>query len=361
MAHDLEKTGKIIDLRSDTVTKPTPEMREAMFRAEVGDDVYGEDPTVNRLEELGASIVGFEAALFVPSGTMGNQVAIMSHTQRGDEIIMESMAHICTYEVGAPAVLSGVQIRTIKGTYGVMDPTEVEEAIRKPNIHFPRTSLICLENTHNRSGGCVIPIENMKAIYEIASRHGVKVHLDGARVFNAAVALGVDVKEITRYCDSVQFCLSKGLCAPVGSLVAGSREFIERARKARKLLGGGMRQAGIIAAAGIIALTKMVDRLKEDHENARILAERLCQVPGLYIDMKTVQTNMVVVGTRGLGVDGPEFAAALKKRGVLCNADLPYRVRLVTHREISREDVEEAARIIAEVAAELRAAAERNN
>lgn len=341
-------------MRSDTVTRPTPEMREAMFRAEVGDDVYGEDPTVNRLEELGASMVGKEAAVFVPSGTMGNQVSIMSHTQRGDEIIMEEMAHIFTYEVGAPAVLAGVQIRTIRGTYGVMDPEEVERAIRKPNIHFPRTSLICLENTHNRSGGCVIPIENMKAIYEIAGRYGVRVHLDGARVFNAAVALGVDVKEITRYCDSVQFCLSKGLSAPVGSLVAGSRDFVERARKARKMLGGGMRQAGILAAAGIVALTKMVGRLKEDHDNARFLAEKLVGVPGLFIDMKTVQTNMVVVGTRELGVDGPEFVAALRRRGVLCNADLPYRVRLVTHREVSRADVEEAAGIIAEVARELR-------
>lgn len=354
MTPNPDMQNKTIDLRSDTVTKPTAEMREAMFRAEVGDDVYGEDPTVNRLEELGASMVGKEAAVFVPSGTMGNQVSIVSHTQRGDEIIMEEMAHIFTYEVGAPAVLAGVQIKTIRGTYGAMDPEDVERAIRKPNIHFPRTSLICIENTHNRSGGCVIPIQNMKAIYELAERYGAKVHLDGARVFNAAVALGVNVGEITRYCHSVQFCLSKGLSAPVGSLVAGSKEFVDRARKARKMLGGGMRQAGILAAAGIIALTKMVERLREDHENAKVLAEKLYGVPGLFIDMKTVQTNMVVVGTRELGVDGPEFVAALKKRGVLCNADLPYRVRLVTHREIGRADVEEAARIIAEVAEELR-------
>jgi len=344
----------IIDLRSDTVTKPTQEMREAMARAEVGDDVYGEDPTVNKLEALGAQMVGKEAALFVPSGTMGNQLAIMSWTQRGDEIIIEAQSHIYMYEVGAPAVLSQAQTRPVEGTYGVMDPEEVRLAIRKPNIHFPRTSLICLENTHNRSGGCVIPIDNMKAIYEIAKESKVNVHLDGARVFNAAVALGVDARELTRWTDSVQFCLSKGLCAPVGSLLAGPREFIDRARKYRKMLGGGMRQAGIIAAAGIVALEKMVSRLAEDHANARLLAEGLRQIPGLFIDMKTVQTNMVVVGTKGLGMDGPGFVSLMKPYGVLFNADLPYRVRMVTHHDVSRGDVEEAVRLIGEAVKRIR-------
>lgn len=333
---------EIIDLRSDTVTKPTPEMRLAMAQAEVGDDVYGEDPTVNRLQELGAKMVGKEDALFIPSGTMGNQVAIMSWTSRGDEIIVEEQAHIINYEVGAPAVLSQVQTRPIKGFRGAMDPEEVKAAIRKPNVHFPRTGLICLENTHNRSGGCVLPLENMRAIHEIAAASGVPVHLDGARVFNAACALGVDVKEITRYCDSVQFCLSKGLCAPVGSLLAGPKEFIARARKYRKMLGGGMRQAGILAAAGIIALTKMTLRLQEDHDNAKRLAKGILEVNGLSVDMETVQTNMVAVSTRGLGVDGPEFAALMKQYGVLFNADLPYRVRLVTHNDVTAEDIDEA-------------------
>lgn len=333
---------EIIDLRSDTVTKPTPEMRLAMAQAEVGDDVYGEDPTVNRLQELGAKMVGKEDALFIPSGTMGNQVAIMSWTSRGDEIIVEEQAHIINYEVGAPAVLSQVQTRPIKGFRGAMDPEEVKAAIRKSNVHFPRTGLICLENTHNRSGGCVLPLENMRAIHEIAAASGVPVHLDGARVFNAACALGVDVKEITRYCDSVQFCLSKGLCAPVGSLLAGPKEFIARARKYRKMLGGGMRQAGILAAAGIIALTKMTLRLQEDHDNAKRLAKGILEVNGLSVDMETVQTNMVAVSTRGLGVDGPEFAALMKQYGVLFNADLPYRVRLVTHNDVTAEDIDEA-------------------
>lgn len=335
-------TKKIIDLRSDTVTKPTPEMREAMARAEVGDDVYGEDPTINRLEALGAEMVGKEAALFVPTGTMGNQVSVMAWTNRGDEIILESSAHIYMYEVGGPAVLSQVQIRPVTGYHGAMDPEDVKSAIRTANIHFPRTSLICMENTHNRSGGCVIPLDNMKAIYDLAKEQGVSVHLDGARVFNTATSLGVDVKEVTRYTDSVQFCLSKGLCAPVGSLVAGPRPFVDRARKCRKLLGGGMRQAGILAAAGIIALEKMVSRLSEDHANAQKLARGLSEIPGLGIDMSTVQSNMVAVEVKGVGMDEVEFSAFMKERGVLFNASLPYKVRMVTHHDVSSEDIDEA-------------------
>ncbi|MGI6667059.1 MAG: low-specificity L-threonine aldolase [Bacillota bacterium] len=333
---------KIIDFRSDTVTRPTQEMREAMYRAEVGDDVYGDDPTVNKLEEIAALKVGKEAAVFVPTGTMGNQTAVMAWTSRGDEIILEEQAHIYMYEVGGPAVLSGVQMRTIRGRLGAMDPAEVKAAIRAKNIHFPRTSLVCIENTHNRSGGCIVPLENMKAIYEVAHDGGANVHLDGARVFNAAIGLGVDVKEITRYADSVQFCLSKGLCSPIGSIVAGPKDFIERVRKCRKLLGGGMRQAGIVAAAGIISLTKMVDRLAEDHANAKLLAEGLNRIPGLKVDMETVQTNMVAVHTRELGMDGPVFQQLMRSRGVWFNADLPYRVRMVTHNDVTRADVEEA-------------------
>ncbi len=340
--------NKIIDLRSDTVTKPTLEMRQVMANAEVGDDVYGEDPTINRLEALGAEMVGKEAAVFVPTGTMGNQVSIMAWTNRGDEIILESSAHIYMYEVGGPAVLSQVQARPIPGYHGVMDPADLKVAIRNPNIHFPRTSLICLENTHNRSGGCVLPLDYMEAIYNLAKQEGISVHLDGARVFNAAVSLGVDVKEITKYADSVQFCLSKGLCAPVGSLVAGPKSFVNRARKCRKLLGGGMRQAGILAAAGIVALEKMVSRLSEDHVNARKLAKGFSGIPGLDIDMSTVQSNMVVVGTKGLAMDEFDFANLMKQHRLLFNPSLPYKVRMVTHHDVSSEDIEEAIRRIKE-------------
>lgn len=343
-----------IDLRSDTVTKPTQEMREAMFAAEVGDDVYGEDPTVRKLEELAAEMVGKEAALFVVSGTMGNQVAVLTHTAPGDEIVLEAESHIYYYEVGAVAALSGVQARTVRGVRGIMDPAAVEEAIREENIHYPRTSLIALENTHNRAGGTVLPLDNMAAIAEVAHRHGVSVHLDGARVFNAAIALGVDAREITKHVDTVQFCLSKGLAAPVGSILAGPREFIERARKKRKMVGGGMRQAGVIAAAGIVALTKMVDRLSEDHANARVLAEGLAGIDGISVDLGTVQTNIVVFDTRDLGVTAEEFVARLKDRGVLSSGFGKTRIRLVTHKDVSREDVLEALEVVKAVAAEIR-------
>ncbi len=333
---------KIIDLRSDTVTLPTDEMRQAMAKAKVGDDVYGEDPTINRLEALGADLLGKEAALFVPTGTMGNQVAIMAWTSRGDEIILESDAHIYMYEAAGPAILSQVQIKPISGKNGVMDPDEVEAAIRNVNIHFPNTTLICLENTHNRSGGCVIPLDNMQSVYEIAKARDISVHLDGARIFNAATALGVDVKQIAQYADSIQFCLSKGLCAPAGSLVVGSKAFIDRARKSRKILGGGMRQAGILAAAGIIGLEKMTQRLSEDHEKAQVLANGLAEIPGLGIDMSTVQTNMVMVNTQGIGMDEFEFAGFMKAHGVLFNASLPNIVRMVTHNDVCFDDIHEA-------------------
>lgn len=339
---------KPIDFRSDTVTKPTQEMREAMYRAEVGDDVYGDDPTVNKLEEIAAAKVGKEAAVYVPTGTMGNQTAIMAWTNRGDEIILEEQAHIYMYEVGGPAVLSAVQTRPVRGRLGVMDPAEVKAAVRAKNVHFPKTALICLENTHNRSGGCIVPLDNMRAIHEVAREAGAKVHLDGARVFNAAVGLGVDVREITKHADSVQFCLSKGLCSPMGSIVAGPKDFAERVRKYRKLLGGGMRQVGVVAAAGIVSLEKMVDRLAEDHANAKRLAEGVNKIPGLKVDMETVQTNMVAVHTDGIGMDGPAFQALMRSKGVWFNADLPYRVRMVTHRDVTSADVDEALLCIAE-------------
>ena len=333
---------RVIDFRSDTVTKPTQEMREAMYKAEVGDDVYGDDPTVNRLEEIAAAKVGMEAAVWVPTGTMGNQTAIMAWTNRGDEIVLEELAHIYVYEVGGPAVLSGCMTKLVKGHLGAMDPADVKAAIRPQNIHYPKTSLICIENTHNRSGGCIVPLDNMKAIYEVAHAGGCNVHLDGARVFNAAVGLGVDVKEITKYVDSVQFCLSKGLCAPMGSMVAGPKDFIAKVRKYRKMLGGGTRQVGIVAAAGIIALEKMVDRLADDHANAKRLAAGINKIPGLHVDTEVVQTNMCPVHTRGLGIDGPDFVKLMKPYGVWFNADLPYRVRLVTHNDVSTTDIDEA-------------------
>jgi threonine aldolase len=335
---------EMIDLRSDTVTKPTEEMRKAMAQAEVGDDVYGEDPTVNELEKLAAKIFGKEDALFVPSGTMGNQVSIMAHTQRGDEVILEANSHIFWYEVGAMAVLSGVMPHPVAGKNGVMDPDDVKKAIRPENIHFPRTSLITIENTHNRSGGRVIPLENMKEIYSIAKEFGINVHVDGARIFNASVASGISVKEYARYADSVMFCLSKGLCAPVGSVVVGDSKFIKRARKARKMLGGGMRQAGVLAAAGIIALTKMVDRLKEDHENARFLAMKLREI-GYQVNPEDVETNMVILRTDNLRVNASVFLKELEENGVLASSLSDTEIRLVTHKDVSRSQIEDALNV----------------
>ncbi|MGB3905549.1 MAG: low-specificity L-threonine aldolase, partial [Anaerolineae bacterium] len=286
---------KIIDLRSDTVTQPTRAMREAMYEAVVGDDVFGEDPTVNALEALAAEKVGKEAALFVASGTMGNLVSILTHCRRGDEVIMGDRAHIFIHEVGAAAAFAGVQVHIVPNQPdGMLNPEDVEKAIRGEDIHFPPTRLVCLENTHNRCGGCVLSPVQMDSVSTPVRERGIAVHLDGARVFNASVSLGVDVKELTRNVDSVMFCLSKGLSAPVGSMVAGSEEFIRRARKNRKMLGGGMRQAGIIAAAGIVALNEMVDRLAEDHANARLLAGGLKEIDGLDVDLNTVQSDIVI-------------------------------------------------------------------
>ncbi|MCL4515074.1 MAG: low-specificity L-threonine aldolase [Firmicutes bacterium] len=344
--------AEIIDLRSDTVTTPTEKMREAMHRAAVGDDVYGEDPTMNRLEALAAEKVGKEAAIFLPSGTMGNQVAVMTHTQRGDEIILDPEAHLYYYEVGALAALSSVQARPAQGLHGKKVNVEaIEAAIRDKNIHFPKTRLICLENTHNRGGGSITPPEEMQKVAELAKRHGLAIHLDGARIFNAAVASGRDAREFTRYADSVMFCLSKGLSAPVGSMLAGNREFIERARKNRKMLGGGMRQAGILAAAGILALEEMIQRLAEDHANARLLAEGLAALPGVEVDLAGVETNIVAMETRRTGITGEEFSRRMAARGVKANASAPYRIRFVTHKDVTRQQIEKALDVIREIVA----------
>ena len=331
---------KVIDLRSDTVTLPTPAMREAMYSAQVGDDVFGEDPTVNELEALAAEKVGKEAALFVVSGTMGNLVCILTHCQRGDEVIMGARAHTFLYEVGAAAAFGGVQVRTIPNeASGMLKPEAVTDAIRGDDIHFPPTRLVCLENTHNRCGGCALSPDQMDSICIPVRERGISVHLDGARVFNAAVGLGVDVKELTRNVDSVMFCLSKGLSAPVGSLVAGSEDFIRRARKNRKMVGGGMRQAGVIAAAGIVALNEMVDRLAEDHANARLLAEGLKEIDGLDVDLEYVQTDIVIFSVVSDGITPVEVAAGLEEEGVRLQAIGGRQMRALTHYGIEREDI----------------------
>ena len=342
---------KIVDLRSDTVTTPTDEMREAMYQAEVGDDARGDDPTVRRLEEICAQKMGKQAGLYVPSGTMGNQVAINVHTEPGDEAIVEEHAHCYLFELGGMAALSGVQAKPIPGERGALSPEAVEAAIQPGREVSPRTTLVCLENTHNHAGGTVITPEQTAAVVEVARKHGLKVHLDGARIFNAAVALGVDSKELTAGTDSVMMCLSKGLCAPVGSVLTGSAEFIERARRVRRMFGGGMRQAGIIAAAGIVAVEKMVDRLAEDHANARFLAEALAEIPKIEIDLESVQTNMVMVGTSQLGRDPQWFLGRLEERGVLAIPFGPQRIRLVTHKDVDRQGIEQAIAAVKEVAA----------
>ncbi|MGY0693751.1 low-specificity L-threonine aldolase [Virgibacillus sp. FSP13] len=329
----------MIDLRSDTVTKPTPEMRQAAFDAVVGDDVYEEDPTILELEELAASMLGKEKAMFVPSGTQGNQIAVLTHCQPGQEIILEAESHIFYYEGATISAFAGVQPRTIIGERGVMAPQDVETAIREDDIHMPETGLICLENTHNRAGGAVVPLENMKEIYRIGQRKGIPVHLDGARLFNASIATGIDVEQYAACTDSVQFCLSKGLGAPVGSIIAGSESFIKKARKWRKRLGGGMRQAGIIAAPGLVALKTMVNRLTEDHDNAKILAEGLADINGLAIE-NNVDTNIVMVNTKEAGMTANEFVELLKQNDILASKFNPFTVRLTTHFDVSREQIE---------------------
>ncbi|NOX60558.1 MAG: low-specificity L-threonine aldolase [Chloroflexi bacterium] len=339
-----------IDLRSDTLTQPTPAMREAMANAVVGDDVFGEDPTVNELEAMAAAIMGKEAALFVTSGTQGNLVSLLSHCNRGDEVILGDQSHIYFYEQGGSAAVGGIHPRPVFTLPNGAIPLEViEAAIRPDNVHFPITRLVCLENTHNRAGGTFLTPEYTDAVAELAHERGVKLHIDGARIFNAAVAQDVDVKELVRGADSVTFCLSKGLSAPVGSLVCGSQDFIRRARRARKVLGGGMRQAGILAAAGIVALNEMVERLADDHANARRLAQGIAHLPGVEVDLDSVQTNILIFELDHPRFTPSQFEAALRERGVGILAIGGKRMRAVTHYGIEAEDIEEAIGIFAEL------------
>ena len=331
---------RAVDLRSDTVTLPTEEMLEAIRTAKLGDDVYGEDPTVNRLEELAARKMGKEAALLTTSGTQANLVSVLSQTKRGDEVVLEADAHMYYYEVGAFSALGGLIPRLVRGHAGVMTPQDIEAVLRPPNIHFPPTTLVCLENSHNRAGGTVWSPSQTKAVFDFAKSRGLSVHLDGARIFNAAVAQDVDVREFTRSVDTLMFCLSKGLSAPIGSLVVGNSEFVGRARRYRKMLGGGMRQAGVIAAAGIVAIEKMIDRLKDDHANAKMLAQGLAKIDGISIDPSRVQTNIVIYDVKGLGVTAEEWVAKMNEFGVKAGAVEGARVRMVTHRGIEREDIE---------------------
>ena len=331
----------IVDLRSDTLTLPTPEMREAMAQAEVGDDVWEEDPTVKRLEAMAAGRLGQEAGLFVASGTMGNLVSVVSHTQAGQEVVLDLDSHIFNYEVAGSAVIGSVQMRPVKTERGFLTPEQVREALRPSNVHIPPTGLVCLENTHNRHGGTCCAPEEIGAVAAVAHGAGVPVHLDGARIFNAAVALRREPREFARDVDSVTFCVSKGLGAPVGSVVCGSRDFIARARRVRKMVGGGMRQAGVIAAAGIVALETMVDRLAEDHANARRLAAGIAKLPGLRVDLASVQTNIVIFGVeRPRGTE--ELVAGCAARKVKIHAIGPTSIRCVTHKDVDAEDIERA-------------------
>ncbi len=330
---------RYIDLRSDTVTMPTEEMRKAMAEAEVGDDVYEDDPAMNRLQELAAGMVGKEAALFVPSGTFGNILCVLTHTLRGDEVILGEDCHIVLDEVGAAAVIAGVQLRTLKSKNGLLDPVQVEAAIRpEDDIHYPHTGLICVENAHGL--GTALALDNLQAIKKIGEENGIPVHMDGARLFNAAVALGVDAKDMAACADSVMFCLSKGLAAPVGSMVAGTKEFIEKARKNRKLMGGGMRQVGVLAAAGIIALEKMTKRLHIDHENAAYLADRLSRIPGVKVREDRLDINMVFFEM------GPEVIPEKKlidhffANGIKISGVERGEWRFVTNSDVTREDVD---------------------
>jgi threonine aldolase len=340
-----------IDLRSDTVTKPTPPMRKAMAVAEVGDDVFGEDPTVNALQEKVAKLLGKEAAIFVPSGTMANQLAIKSHTQPGDEVIIEATSHPYNFEGGAGAALSGVQFYCLKGLRGILDASQIEEAIRSEDHHFPVTRLICLENTHNRGGGSIYPIEKIAEIYRLAKSKGLLIHLDGARLWNASVATGIKPHEYAQWADSVSVCLSKGLGAPIGSIVAGSKTFIDRVHRFRKMFGGGMRQVGIIAAAGIYALDHHIERLKEDHQNAQWLALGLKELKGVSIDPEQVETNIIIFNIANTGMTAPQMAEAMKRNGVLIHPISKTQIRLVTHLDVSSENIEKALKAFEKVLA----------
>lgn len=341
---------RIIDLRSDTVTQPTPAMRRAMAEAEVGDDVFGEDPTVNRLEEMVANRLGKEAGLFVPSGTMANIVSQMTHCGRGDEVILGDQSHIFFYEQGGSAALGGIHPRTVPNQPdGKLALKEIEAAIRTDNIHFPRTRLIDLENTHNRCDGSPLDADYMHSVNQIARRYGLEVHIDGARLFNAAVALGVEARNLVAEADSVSICLSKGLAAPVGSVVAGTKAFISKARRIRKVLGGGMRQAGVLAAAGIVALDEMIDRLADDHANARRLAEGLANIKSLLLNPDCIKTNIVYFEVMRSGMTSQILAERLESQGIRVLPTGPNQIRAVTHYHITTGDIDYALDIFSRV------------
>jgi threonine aldolase len=339
----------MIDLRSDTVTKPSPEMRRAMADAVVGDDVFLEDPTTNRLQERAAETFGREAALFVPSGSMGNLTCVIAQTRPGQEVICETNGHIYNYEMGALAAVAGVLPRIVEGEDGILSWDAVSRAIRPKVYYRPQTALICLENTVNMAGGTVYPTHVSDEICDAARAAGIHVHLDGARVFNAATFLREDVASMTKSFDSVQFCLSKGLGAPVGSVIVGTREFIERCRPIRKMLGGGMRQAGVLAAAGLVALEHGPGRLHHDHDNARVLARQLARISGIALDAEKVQTNIVIFSVKPAGLSSAEFLSRLAAQNVLAVPVDTDRVRMVTHLDVTRDDVEKAASVVQSV------------
>lgn len=339
----------MIDLRSDTVTKPTTGMREAMARAEVGDDVYGEDPTVNRLEAMAAERLGKEAGIFVPTGVMANQLAIRLHTRLGDEVIIDASAHIIRYEGGSASSLSGVQLCCVPGDRGRLSPDGVEAAIRVSDLHTPSSTLLCLEQTHNVGGGSVYPLDLVQRVTDVGRRHGLALHLDGARIFNAVVATGVSAEEFARPFDTVSFCLSKGLGAPIGSMIVSDRQRIHQLRRLRKIFGGGMRQVGILAAAGIYALDHHVDRLIDDHTNAKRLAELLGAIPGVTLDKDSVQTNIVLFQVPHSSKSSEELIKACREAGVLLNSVGDRAFRLVTHLDVTGDDIEKAGEIFRHV------------
>lgn len=333
---------KYIDLRSDTVTRPTPAMREVIAKAEVGDDVFGDDPTVNKLQEKVAQLFGRQAALYVPSGSMGNLVAIKTHTVHGDEIICEESCHVLNYEAGSFAAVSGLVAHTFRGHHGVFTRAEVEPYIKHQSLHTPGTRVIAVENTHNHAGGTIFPLEEIKKLSELAKEQNIRMHLDGARIWNAHVATGISLAEYAQYFDSISCCFSKGLGAPIGSMIVGDSEYIEKARRFRKMLGGGMRQVGLLAAAALYAVENNIPRMAEDHQNARKLAENLATLKGINIDLESVQTNIVIFDIRETGQTVPQILQALKAEGVLAVQFGAAKIRCVTHLDVNSADIETA-------------------
>lgn len=342
---------KTIDLRSDTVTRPCPRMLEAMINAEVGDDVFGEDPTVNLLQEKIAKLFGKEAALFVPSGTMGNEICLKVHTKPGDEVICEAGSHILNFESGAAAFLSSIQLNAVQGDLGVLPIEKVKQAIRPPYYYMPNTSLICVENTHNSAGGTVYPVKNLKALYTFAKENLLNLHIDGARIWNAAIASDAKLSEYALFCDSISVCFSKGLGAPIGSAIAGSREFITEAHRYRKIFGGGMRQVGILAAAVLYALENNLTRLVEDHQNAKRLADALSELDKVEIDLSSVQTNIVIFDITKSPKGTQQILAELKENNVLLVPFGPTRLRAVTHLDLTADDIEKAIQVFQKILA----------